>query len=409
MAEDALTTKTVDLTFAPLEELLKPKPVVVNPDTGATEEGAGELEHSWHFLQVYAGWGLRLPTDDSDFQAVLNTKDVAAYKFYPSMKEGCTRLKTQCKSFTTDLLPKMVQVGNDLSSFANAASNDDGEMFKIVIDLIDGPSPDPAAAIDLIKSLEGDAKKAIGNANEVQKGLGEFKSGLTEGSAKVELAKQAIEEDDKTNRAAMEKLTSKDPNLEGSLANLRKLRNEAKELYDHDVLVAATSPTYAWVTIFGLIAAAVVAGIFGDKAVKDLKKMDELDEKIKNANDDLARAVAANSTYTVANTAAVKIEKYTNAALGATTVVQNGWNAILKGLGEVSTELARTLTTDDENQKLRSNTLVKKFLERTEEKWRGIAPTLETLTKHPYVNFDPKPKSISEIAEDIEDETKKAA
>lgn len=409
MSDDALSPEKIDLAFADLEKLLKPRLVVVDPKTGQTVEGAGELEHAWHFLQVYCGWGLRLPTDDSDFQNMLNTKEVASFRFYPTMKDGCTILKTQCRSFTTDLLPKMVQVGNDLSRFANSARNDDGQMFKIVIELLEGDSPDPASAIDLIKSLQGDAKTAISNADAVQAGLGKFKSDLTSGSQKIALSHEAIEADDKTNRATMDKLTSDDPELAGSLANLEKLRKEATDRYSHDVKVAATTPTYAWVTVFGLIAAAVVAGIFGDKAVKDLKKIDELDEKIKNAKDELARAVAANNTYSLADTAVVKIAQYTDAALDATTRVQNGWNAILKGLGDVSTELARTMTTDDEAEKLRATTLVKKFLQRAEEKWRGIAPTLGLLTQHPYVKFDPKPKSLAEITEEIDSNVKDAA
>lgn len=409
MADNKLTPEQVDLSFADLEALLKPRLVVIDPETSKAVEDAGELEHAWHFLQVYCGWGLRLPSDDADFHALLKTKELAAYKFYPNLKGGSSLLKDQCRQFTTEVLPKMVQVGNDLSSFANAVKNDDGEMFKIIIELIEGDSPDFAAAIDLIKSLQGNAKTALDNAAKVQTGLAGFKSGLVEGSAKIALAKTDIEADDKVNRAAMDRLTSDDPELQGSLAHYEKLRKKAKADYNYDVKVAATTPTYAWVSVFGLIAASVVAGVYGKRAVDDLKKIDRIDEDIKNAKAELGRAVAANNTYGVANTAVTKITQYTDAALSATTKVQNGWNAIQKGLGDVSTELARTMTTDDEGEKLRSVTLVKKFLSRTEEKWRGIAPALDLLTKHPYIDIEPKPKSLSGIADDIASALKEAA
>ena len=48
-----------------------------------------------------------------------------------------------------------------------------------------------------------------------------------------------------------------------------------KDDYNFNVAVSATTPAYAWVFPFGTIPAIVVAGVYGDRAVKSKKKLDK--------------------------------------------------------------------------------------------------------------------------------------
>jgi uncharacterized phage infection (PIP) family protein YhgE len=406
MIQTPLELVNVTIPFGKLEQLMKPQ--IVDTENGPVE-GIGKLEHAWHFLQVYCGWGLRLPSNDTDFKLLLNTDEIGAYDFYPSMKEGASLLKENCRNFISGTMPKMVQVGNDLASFAQSASNNDGEMFKIIIDLLDGEDADPESALDLIQSLRDDAEAAIGHTKEVQSELGAFKAGLTEGSAKIEAAKESIEKDSKTNLEEMEKLASNDPKVAGSLAQLRKAQADAQALYDHNVVVAATSPTYAWVFPFGTIAGITVATVYGVRATEALEDLDKAKQAIKEANAKLDRAVNANATYTLANSATSNILRYTDRAIETTTEVQNGWNGILQGLGDVAKEIGRTMKTTDEGERLMKTKLVIMFLKRTEEAWRELEPALTLLTKNPYVTFEPKPMSPGEVAAEIRSELENAA
>src|SRR5579885_707842 len=52
------------------------------------------------------------------------------------------------------------------------------------------------------------------------------------------------------------------------------------EEYSHQVVVAATTPTYLLVWPLGLIPAAIVAGIYGDRAVKTKRKIEETQRKL---------------------------------------------------------------------------------------------------------------------------------
>ena len=60
--------------------------------------------------------------------------------------------------------------------------------------------------------------------------------------------------------------------LTKQIEDQKAILDTANKEYDHDVVVAATSPSYAWVFPIGTIAASVVAGVYGDRAIKALKR-----------------------------------------------------------------------------------------------------------------------------------------
>ena len=399
MSEEKLNTISITDSFQPLEALLVPK---ANPEN--------TLEYAWHYIQVYAAWGLRLPSDEVDYKLLLNTEAPAGFLFYENMLKGTSEIKTACSSFMTDTLPKIIQVGNDLSSFANNASNDDGEMFKIIIELLDD---DPESALDLITDLQSDAKKALKNADDVQSKLGTFKTSLISANKSIGLAQTKIEEDSATNTATINELSTGDLSIE----KMRENKERMTKHYGEAVAVAATTPTYSWVLIppplpGGLVAGITLAIIYGSKAVQLLKDIKENEDNIRKANNDLARAISAQETVVLAHQAVTNIDKYTRIAILHTTTVQNGWNSISKGLIEVSKEINRTTSETDEGEKLRRTKLVKTFLNRTEEQWRLLAPALNKLTEAPYIHVEPQSKTIDELTEEVQmalEEIKKAS
>lgn len=74
--------------------------------------------------------------------------------------------------------------------------------------------------------------------------------------------------------------------------------SKARAEYEHNVIVAATTPTYAWVFPFGTIPAVVVAGVYADRAVKSKGKLDKAiaDLAITNKRINLFIALQAAST-----------------------------------------------------------------------------------------------------------------
>ena len=101
-------------------------------------------------------------------------------------------------------------------------------------------------------------------------------------------------------------------------------------------VIAATTPTYAWVPIVGLIAAAVVAGIYGARAVEALDRARAAQGKI----NELAASLAADANLmTAINSAQIGMNRIVAdvaAALPVIQKIQGVWGGISSDLGHIS-------------------------------------------------------------------------
>lgn len=105
--------------------------------------------------------------------------------------------------------------------------------------------------------------------------------------------------------------------------------------YTHDVTVAATSATYAWVPVVGWIAAAVVAGIYGHKAVEALDEANDARDQIAKDNAiiqaDFNLMLAINTTELGLST----IVDALSAALPVIEKLQGVWGAMAADLAAI--------------------------------------------------------------------------
>jgi hypothetical protein len=117
----------------------------------------------------------------------------------------------------------------------------------------------------------------------------------------------------------------------------RIILDNANKEYEHDVIVAATTPAYAWVGLPGLIAASVVAGKYGKAAV-----------------DALDRAKAAQAKINALE-----------AKLAADANLMNALNASITGIQSISDDINNVLP----------------VLQKIEGVWGGIANDLDAIVK----------------------------
>lgn len=129
--------------------------------------------------------------------------------------------------------------------------------------------------------------------------------------------------------------------LTKEIEDQQRILDAANKEYEHDVVVASTTPSYAWVGIFGLIAAAVVAGIYGDKAVKALARAKAAQKKIDELQAELqVDANLMNSLNVTRNGLDKNIDLITE-ALPIIQKIQGVWASISDDLGNIS-ELIKT-------------------------------------------------------------------
>lgn len=389
--------EVVDLTksFEDLEALLKP-----------TESNRSDLWQAWNYLQVYATWGLRLPVDDANFKAQMGA-DPAEYDFVPPMKQGTTKIRKASKTFLNNVYPNVVKVGSDLKNFANSASGDGG-LFQFIRTLLQSDDPsDRDAALSVLNDMQNEIADAQTHARTVTGDLSKFRTDLDDSMGNFKNARIALDRDQKTNKAELDKLQG-DPNQEGSLASYRKQRDETKETLSHYRTIMATTGAYAWVGLFGLIAAGSVLGVYGTKVSECLKELDKIDAKLKKADSKLKAAQSAHDILELGDTGLTNAKQYTLTALQKLKIVEDAWTTMSGNIDAIKLKVDAMTRSTDEGEKLANRKVIEWYLNFVAKKWDELSPLLEDLMTDNYITVEAGDKSLSEMAAEI-DAAQKAA
>lgn len=400
----SVTTTSNNDPSADLEKTINDfNTLVKKPDSSNNEEN---LWYAWRFLQIYSIWGLRLPHTDASLKLKLGISEPGQFPFFGGMKEAYNEIHEACDEFVTTIFPKVIDVGTSLLDFASDASSKDGDVFSVLIELID--TNDTKGALELIGDLQDTTKANETKAGEVKELLGGYKGKLASAKAKVDIVQTSVQEDERTSQATIDKLKG-GAEVAGSLQNLKDTLAAQQAEYDHDVVVASTTTTYFWVGLPGLIAASVVAGIYGDKAVKALKEVHRLEDEIAKANAELNTALQTNKIQDAAITSLAETQRYTDLAIAHTTTVQNAWQAISASLSYVADKVAKMTTEKDEQTVLKTKAIVKNYAKNAGEKWTLLIPPLKELTRDPYIVVAEGEKSLGDLATEVEKEVAKQA
>lgn len=399
----SVTTTSNNDPSADLEKTINDFNALVKKPDSPVEEN---LWHAWRFLQVYSIWGLRLPHTEASLKIKLGIPEPGQFPFFGGMKEGYNEIHEACDEFVSKIFPQVIDVGTSLLDFASDASKGDGDLFSVLIELID--TNDTNGALELIGDLQDTTKANETKAGEVRELLGSYKGKLASAKAKVDTAQESVNTDERTSQATIDKLKG-DPNTPGSLANLEKQFSDKKAEYDHAVVVASTTTTYFWAGPFGLIAAATVAGVYGDKAVKALKEMERLEGEIAKSNAELNTALQVNKIQDAAIVSLSETQHYTDLAITHTTTVQNAWQAISANLNNVAKKVADMTNEKDEQTVLKAKATVKNYANKAGEKWALLIPPLKELTRDPYIVVAEGEKSLGDLAKEVEKEIAKQA
>ncbi|MGE0223595.1 MAG: hypothetical protein AB7E78_16185 [Porticoccaceae bacterium] len=394
MAEENLHPETVDKTFKPLKDM------IAVPATGRSP-----LWLSWHYLQVYATWGVRLPTTADDYKAQMGTSPVG-YDFFPPMQDGSKLVVEACTGFLTKTYLDIVQLARDLLSYAGDVSPADGALFNVVMELLDANNTEDA--LTLLSDLQQKAADCETRAKAAGEALATFATQLTTATGKFSMARGALDRDSKTNEETLNKLSAADG--AGSIAEYNRLIAEVRKDYDHNVVVSTTTLTYAWVIPVGLIAAAIVAGIFGDKAVKAMKRLEELEAQMKTAQSALVAANSSRNLYKMADQGLSSVMFYTQKAIENCDIVQQTWSGVRGDVESLKSWINRTTRTDANGViSPQSKTLLKVYLDHVGKAWQSMKPALKDLTTDNFITVAPGTTPAAAFAKEVEKVAAKAA
>lgn len=305
-----------------------------NPDSN----GFSLSRPEWVSIQTYCIDGKALPTTEDAFRRSLGSGAPADLSDFVRLIEAYKTINQHVTTWEDATFPATVKLASDVYDYGtNKAPVYYPALLKEAEILRDRPDDQPAkdALKAILDNLKRDAEGRAGKAAEVTKQVTQFAADTE--SDRLTL----VGPDGKAGLASYydkrygEK--SKDvQDLIKEISTQQLLLKAADEEYNHDVTVASTTPTYAWIWPIGTIAAAVVAGIYGKKAVEALDRAKAARVKIEN----LQAKQAADANLMVAiNVAQVGIGTITrslSAALPVIQKIQGVWGGISADLAAIS-------------------------------------------------------------------------
>jgi len=409
MAEQTTTaqddTQILDDTLTAFESFLK--------GDGSTTPS---LRENWIYLQIFATYGLWLPHTTADLQATLRltAADAATYSWFNAMVGSYDQIFQASGYFFNDVFNKMLDLGNGLKNYSSDLAGSNSE-FQLISSLVEpGPNQDLATALSLLVDLKTSAASNEKLADDIKNNLTTYRVQLVAAQSSVGTVKKDVDDDDRTSQETIDKLSG-DKNVSGSIAQMQDLLNTDQEEYNKDVTIASTTVTYAWVVIppfipVGLIAAAVVAGVYGARAVEMLDTISKLNDQIKQAQAELHTALAVHGTTRLAETSLTSVIKHLDVAIDKVTTVQNAWLGVQAGLDDISAKISQTLTpTSPTEDQLRAYQVVQYYLGKAQTDWTTIQPTIVELMVNPVITVQPSAATVDDFVKQVEAEMDKSA
>lgn len=299
----------------------------------------------WLAVQAYVIDALALPVNEPEFRSSLGKGAPADLSPFLELIACYADINGHCKTWQTTTFPTTVALANAVYDYgANKAPVYYPPILKLAERLVanpdDGQAKEGLKAV--LESLETDASdyasQAAAAAEEVKlfaEQTAADKTVLVGPKGDAGLVKHYRDEYGQSSKAVEE--------LTREIEAQQLILKGANEEYEHDVIVAATTPTYAWVFPAGLIAAAVVAGVYGDRAVKALERAKAAQRKI----DELEATQAANANLMVAiDSASAGMKTIVDSlgeALPVIELMRGQWSAMASDLGRIRELIERDI------------------------------------------------------------------
>ncbi|KAE8402401.1 hypothetical protein BDV37DRAFT_272869 [Aspergillus pseudonomiae] len=353
-------------------------------------------------LMQYVYAGALLPTTTKNYCNRMQIEETAI----PSdVKEAMSnvlvtysKINTECTGFSQKTWPDMVTLAARISDYCEEAcgkGNIDGAFYVQLLKLI-GDYND-------LKKSNADKKQIDQKASDVKDYVEEFKEklkDLSDQSTKMRDALNAFKGKCSTNQQDLDSeagkvqkmLTDKNGAITKIRDEIKKAQNDlraAQEEYKHDVIVASTTPAYAWCTIFGFIAAITTASIYGSKAVAMRKAIERIEGLIKKDEEILKADVAIDGDLTRMKADLQTIIDLIGPAIEILGSLITVWQQMSDHLDSISNQI-------DLGQTIRGVALERAKLNNVVTGWKEMQAKVDTFRNTAYIQDTKKVMTIKE-------------
>lgn len=285
-------------------------------------------------VQTYVEAGTRLPASRADMQAKLGIAASDVDQF-DDLIGAYKNTYDHCSYFKTVTFPMSVGLASDIVAYNVKVPIYYGALNTIILQWQAGTLSDEDAKKKfqlIFTNLRNQAQTFSDSAKDVKQKMIDF--------VEETKADQGFLQPIQTRYKA--KYESQGGVIDTFTKEITNDNNQItfwNDQYSHDVIVAATTPTYAWVFPIGTIAAGIVAGIYGKKATDALDNVHDYQNKLAQAEDGLRQALILKHDLDLANSSLDGILAALNAALPVLEKMEGIWGALADDLGNIVTQI----------------------------------------------------------------------
>jgi len=291
---------------------------------------------TWLSIQRYVATGSTLPVSDAAMRTTLKMDAAEPVDAFKLLIQAYADVKAHCEAWKNTTYPAVVATASDVVSYGSAAPTYYQEMLDLVPAMIGGDGGAKKKFMAILDNRAKEAQKHADKAAAAYDGIKRFAGDTAADANRLEaLGKQY----DKTHGATSDEARGLLQKIGDQMAVIAKETSE----YEHSVIVAATTPTYVWVSPLGTIAAIVVAGVYGDRATKALARLRDATAEVERLKGLEQRSTRLLLQIGEAQRQLLTTRERLAAALPLLQQIQGAWNGLVADLkaiqGAIETDI----------------------------------------------------------------------
>ncbi|GAB3829208.1 alpha-xenorhabdolysin family binary toxin subunit A [Hymenobacter jeollabukensis] len=337
----------------------------------------------WLAIQTYVKDALALPTTSDAFRASLGAGAPSDLSDFQELIDCYKSINAHCTTWQTTTFPASVSLASDVSFYGTKKAPIYYAAIQQEADILSN-DPDNAQALKALKAildnLTQQAQTYADHAQQVYNQIQDFanqtaadKTTLVGTDGQSGLLKKYNDKYGATSTEVQQ--------LTQQIKDQQQILKDATNEYNHDVIVAATSPTYAWIFPAGTIAAAVVAGVYGKRATDALDLMHATQAQISS----MSATLAADTNLMIAiHNAEIGMNTITQELSAALPVIQK-----IQGLwGSIKDDLTSIVALIDSDIRQALPIIMNLGIAEAIQAWKDVAAEADIYRMNAYITVD---------------------
>ncbi|MCG9554312.1 alpha-xenorhabdolysin family binary toxin subunit A [Vibrio sp. Isolate31] len=251
-------------------------------------------QQEWYQIQAYIEGALALPVTEASMKSTLGIPNDIPFSNFQALVDQYSNIHDTAFYWKKDLYPSIVNLSLSLANYAqikdymlHPLSDALNEMLAKAF----SPLPEDIEAVERNRKMAIAYLKSLQNFSlRYQQEVSDVGDNLLDFSAQLETQKLQLEVLEGTHNGY---LTDDGSALQRQVNDINARITQLNKDYTHYVTVSSTAVIYAW---FPLVAAPIM-GIFGDKAEKARKLRNELQNEVKDLEEQLSYTQKVYNSY----------------------------------------------------------------------------------------------------------------